>query len=122
MESAQTGLMLLRTPIRGKQRKVGGSGWGGEKLLQWLRFADRSFPLLQQAFRETCEDYYQCGASLAWLERLQQEDIRLRWTPEPSPYASEWLPGSIATESTASDLDELLLSLNQQPEATRAAS
>jgi ATP-dependent helicase Lhr and Lhr-like helicase len=121
MESAQTGLMLLKTPIRGKQRKVGGSGWGGEKLLHWLRFADRSFPLLQQALKETCEDFYQCGATIAWLEQLQQQDIRLRCLPEPSPYASEWLPGSISTESTASDLDELLLSLRQQ-EATHAAS
>jgi len=119
MEAAQTGLMLLRTPLRGKQRKVGGSGWGGEKLLHWLRFADHSFPLLKQAQRETCEGHYQSDAALAWLERLQQQDIRLRWMPVPSPYASEWLPGSLAAESTASDLDELLLSLHQ-PEASHA--
>jgi Lhr-like helicase len=88
--------------------------------MHWLRFADRTFPLLKQAQRETCEGYYQCEAAQAWLERLQHEDIRLRWLPEPSPYASDWLPGSLATESTASDLDELLLSLHQQ-EATHAA-
>ena len=53
------------------------------------------------------------------IPRQRQEDIRLRWLSEPSPYAADWLPGSIGTPSTASDLDELLLSLTRQ-EATHA--
>ncbi len=123
MEAAHTGLMLLRTPLRGKVRKVGGSQWAGDKLLNWLRFAARDFPLLQQAQREAADDYYQAGATEAYLTRLQASEIRLRWIAEPSPLAAEWLPASsTAPETTLNSLDELLLSLGTpQQEAEHVA-
>lgn len=112
MEAAHTGMMLLRTPLRGKPRKVGGSQWAGDKLLNWLRFAAHDFPLLQQAQREAAEEYYQASATERYLTLLQAGEIRLRWIAEPSPLAAEWLPStSPAPETTMTSLDELLLSL-----------
>jgi ATP-dependent Lhr-like helicase len=123
METAHNGLMLLRQPIRGKVRKVGGSSWGGDKLLHWLRFASRDFPLLRQAQKEACEDYYQIGSALACLDRLQNEETRLRWISQPSPFASEWLPQSTPEPSSpASDLDQLLLTLPPHDEVLHVAS
>jgi Lhr-like helicase len=117
MEAAHTGMMLLRTPLKGKHRKVGGSQWGGDKLMHWLRFAAGDFPLLQQAQREACDDYYQAQSAEAYLERLQLEEIRLRWTAELSPLAAEWMPhSSLAPEITLTSLDELLLSLSTSPQ------
>jgi ATP-dependent Lhr-like helicase len=112
MEAAHTGMMLLRTPLRGKVRKVGGTWWGGDKLLNWLRFAAHDFPLLQQAQREAADDYYQARATEGFLAQLQAAEIRLRWIAEPSPLASEWLPHVGSTpENSLTSLDELLLSL-----------
>ncbi len=123
MEAAHTGMMLLRTPLRGKVRKVGGTQWAGDKLLNWLRFAARDFPLLQQAQREAADDYYQAAATEAYLTRLQAGEIRLRWIAEPSPLSAEWLPASsTAPETTLTSLDELLLSLSTvQQEAEHVA-
>jgi Lhr-like helicase len=123
MEAAHTGMMLLRSPLKGKHRKVGGSQWAGDKLMHWLRFASGDFPLLQQAQREACEDYYQAASAEAWLERLQLEEIRLRWIAELSPLAAEWMPhSSLAPETTLTSLDELLLSLGSTlQEATHVA-
>ncbi len=122
MEAAHTGMMLLRTPIRGKPRKVGGSKWGSGRLLHWLRFSDRTFPLLLQAQREVREDYYQSAAALVFLKKLLNEEIRLRWLNEPSPFASEWLSqgGRIATPG-ANNLSELLLGLSTQKEVLYVA-
>lgn len=112
MEAAHTGMMVLRTPLRGKVRKVGGNSWAGDKLLNWLRFAAHDFPLLQQAQREAADDYYQARATEGFLAQLQAGEIRLRWTAEPSPLASEWLPHVGSTpENSLTSLDELLLSL-----------
>lgn len=123
MEAAHTGLMLLRTPLRGKTRRVGGNHWGGDKLMHWLRFAAGDFPLLQQAQREASEDYYQATSAIAWLEQLQLETIRVRWIAEPSPLAMEWLPHFITSpDTTITSLDELLLTLGTSPqEATHVA-
>ncbi|HMP18083.1 MAG TPA: hypothetical protein PKD72_13750, partial [Gemmatales bacterium] len=123
MEAAHTGMMLLRMPLRGKPRKVGGSLWAGDKLLHWLRFASRDFPLLLQAQRETAEDYYQAGATEDFLGRLQVSEIRVRWIGEPSPLAAEWLPAPSSTpETVLYSLDELLLSLGTpQQEADHVA-
>lgn len=123
MEAAHTGLMLLRTPLRGRHRRVGGSQWAGDKLMHWLRFAAGNFPLLQQAQREACDDYYQAQSAHDFLERLQWEEIRLRWIAEPSPLAAEWLPHfSTAPETNLTSLDELLLALGtSQQEAIHVA-
>ncbi len=123
MEAAHTGMMLLRSPLKGKHRKVGGSQWAGDKLMHWLRFASGDFPLLQQAQREACEDYYQAKSAEAWLQRLQGEEIRLRWMADLSPLAAEWMPhSSLAPETTLTSLDELLLSLGtSMQEATHVA-
>ncbi|MFT3879876.1 MAG: hypothetical protein QM703_09470 [Gemmatales bacterium] len=116
--------MLLRAPLKGKHRKVGGTHWGGDKLMHWLRFAAGDFPLLQQAQREACDDYYQAQSAEAYLQRLQLEEIRLRWTADLSPLAAEWMPhSSLAPETTLTSLDELLLSLSaSSQEATHVAS
>lgn len=123
METAHNGLMLLRQPIRGKTRRVGGSGWGGDKLMHWLRFASRDFPLLRQAQKEACEDYYQIESAVACLTQLQQEEIHLRWISQPSPFASEWLPASTPDPASAAlNLDQLLSALPPQDEVLHVAS
>lgn len=124
METAHNGLMLLRKPLRGKHRRVGGASWAGDKLMNWLCFANHDFPLLHQAQREAAEDYFQSEATQAFLERLQLDEIRLRWLAEPSPFAAQWWPQtSAAPASSVSSLEEMLLALGTtQQEADHVAS
>jgi Lhr-like helicase len=116
--------MLLRKPLRGKHRRVGGSSWAGDKLMNWLRFAEHDFPLLQQAQREAAEEYFQLEATQTFLERLQHDEIRLRWLAEPSPFAAQWWPQThAAPASSVSSLEDMLLSLGTtQQEANHVAS
>ncbi|MBL8822902.1 MAG: DEAD/DEAH box helicase [Planctomycetia bacterium] len=124
IETAHNGLMLLRKPLRGKHRRVGGTSWAGDKLMNWLRFANHDFPLLHQAQREAAEDYFQSEATQAFLERLQLDEIRLRWLSEPSPFAAEWWPqSSVAPKNSVSSLDQMLLALGTtQQEANHVVS
>lgn len=87
---AMTGLMLLRHP-RGGRRKVGGRDWAERRLFDQVRFADPDFVLLRQAERETAREACDGAAAHAFLTELAGKMIRVRWLPEPSPFAASWL-------------------------------
>jgi putative SbcD/Mre11-related phosphoesterase len=64
------------------------------RLFHWLRFADPQHPLLRQAQREMRDESCASPTALSFLLSLEGEPIRLRFLAEPSPFTSDWLPGS----------------------------
>jgi ATP-dependent Lhr-like helicase len=95
----QTGLMLLRNPLGGKQR-VGGRDWGGRRLFEQVRAHDSDFVFLRQAAREVRADLCDSSAAFGFAQSLPGLAVRCRWLPRVSPFVEAWTqPAAGAAES-----------------------
>jgi ATP-dependent Lhr-like helicase len=88
-QTALTGLMLLRNPLRGG-RRVGGADWGERRLFDQVRARDRDFVLIRQAAREVRADLCDLDAARQYVEDLPRRLIRSRRLSRPSPFAEGW--------------------------------
>jgi ATP-dependent Lhr-like helicase len=86
---AETGLMLLRNPLR-RRRHVGGRDWAAHTLFDKVSVRDPSFVLLRQAEREVKREVCDLSAARAFLARLPQMGIRCRYLSLPSPFVENW--------------------------------
>jgi ATP-dependent helicase Lhr and Lhr-like helicase len=113
---ALTGFMLLRNPDR--RRRVGGSDWAERRLFERVRQHDRDFVLIRQARKELSEH---ASTSLAFLESLELQAIRLRWLQRVSPFAGHWTQTvdgpSESLESTTDALQRLHAALGLSGDA-----
>jgi ATP-dependent Lhr-like helicase len=87
---AYTGLMLLRNPLGGRRRRVGGRDWGRRHLFDRVLAHDADFVLLRQAMREVREQQCDGPAARAWMERLPVLNVRCRRLAAPSPFVQSW--------------------------------
>jgi ATP-dependent Lhr-like helicase len=90
MQVAQAGLLVLRHPHLFATRP-GASGGKGQRLLDRLRVLSPDFLLLRQARREAAANACDLAAAVHFVRRLPQLAVRLRWLPEPSPFADSLL-------------------------------
>ncbi len=81
---AQTGLMVLRQPMRGRP-KVGGGAWAANRLFDSLQATDPDFVLLRQARRELLESA-EAFALKEFLRETVRRDLVIRPLSEPSPF------------------------------------
>ena len=99
---AQTGIMVLRSPV-GRRRKVGGRNWAREQLFERVRQLAPDFLLLRQAEREAAETACDVATAGAFASTIPNLEIRLRWLAEPSPFADSLLASQSATAVSSDD-------------------
>ncbi len=86
---AATGLMVLRNPEGGRQKRVGGLLWVSQRLYPLVQAAAPDHPLLRETRREVLEDLLDTRGALAWLGR--RPAIRFRRLEAPSPFTVAWI-------------------------------
>lgn len=110
-QCAYNGLMLLRRPLSGKRRVVGGKYWAGMKMLNWFRFTWPDFCLFQQAHEEVRNEIYQADAVARWLRLLPRLPITMRHLSAASPFASCWMPAPVVVAEAPKPITEVLTNL-----------
>jgi ATP-dependent Lhr-like helicase len=116
---AQTGLMLLRNPLRGR-RHVGGRLWGERRLFDRVRAADSEFVLLRQALREVRVERCDAAAAIAFVQDLPHCTIHCRILEQTSPFARHWTQREEGAAQEIESPAEALVKLHAGLTARRA--
>jgi ATP-dependent Lhr-like helicase len=86
---AETALMVLRNPERGRRVRVGGLNWVASRLFPLVKAHCPDHPVLRETRREVLEDILDVPAAERWLRSCPP--VRYRMLPGISPFAAAWI-------------------------------